>query len=114
MNNTEIFLEFWKTYQWPDVKPIVYRLYYDEQGYPVEYSMEDRQGLYIDVTPEEFRLANMRVRVQDGQITYPPPPAPPRLAPSTQGTPCHPGDITVIVKETEPHQRWSLKRNEAS
>ncbi len=114
MNNTEIFLEFWRSYQWPEIVPVVYRLYHDDAGVPIEYSMEHRPNQYIEITPEEFRLADMRARVRDGELTHPPPPASPKLVPSDTGTACHPNDVTVVVSLRQPHQKWSLKRNETN
>lgn len=112
MNNNEIFLEFWRAYQWPEPRPVVFRLYHDALGKPIEYSQEHRDGQYIDVTPEEFVRADFRVRVEHGKITPAEPAAPPKLSRSDQGTRCHPGDITVITDQ-EPYQTWSMKNNES-
>lgn len=112
MTNDEIFLEFWRNYRWPNPPRQFWRLYHDEQGRPLEYSMEDRPGLYIDVTPEEYQRSDMRVRVRNGRIIHPPPPEPAKLTPSDSGTACDPSDVTIVVGVTQQHQKWNLRRNE--
>jgi hypothetical protein len=62
------FLDFWKTIKWPEIKPVFYRLYYDINGLPLFYSQEDLPGKYIDITPEQFALQNMAVRVVDEKL----------------------------------------------
>lgn len=112
MDNNEIFQEFWRTYQWPEPNPVLFRLYHDDAGRPLAYSQEHRDGQYIDVTPEEFVRADFRVRVEQGKIIPADPPAPPKLTRSDQGVRCHPLDITVI-RDQEPYQTWSMETNES-
>jgi hypothetical protein len=111
MNDQE-FLDFWKTIQWPEEKTIYYRLYYNDSGEPLFYSHDDRPGKYIEVSPEQFALSDMQVRVVDGALKTRPKPVPPKLMPSGQGTPCHPNDVAVVVDTQEIHQRWKLKQHE--
>ena len=111
MYNNEILLEFRRDYQWPEPQPVLFRLYYDGQGLPLEYSQEDHPGIYIDITAEQFVQADFRVRVIQGQIVPQDPPLPPKLVKSEHGTRCHPQDITVIVDQ-EPSQMWSMKTHE--
>jgi hypothetical protein len=111
MDNNEIFLDFWRTYQWPEPRPVLFRLYHDPQGRPIEYSQEDHDGFYIDITPEEFVRADFRVRVIDGKIVAQEPPPPPRLIKSQEGVRCHPYDVTVISQQ-DPYQAWSMKQDE--
>ena len=50
--------EFWSIlHDIPEPKPIFWRLYYNDAGEPVCYSMEDQPGNYIDIDPETFALA---------------------------------------------------------
>lgn len=107
MDNNEIFLEFWKNFQWPEPKPLYFRLYHDEQGKPICYSREHREESYIDITPEQFALGDMNVMVEKGVLVKLSPPVPPKLKPSNTGTSCHRDDVTVIVKNG-PSQTWSL------
>jgi hypothetical protein len=64
------FLDFWKTIKWPEIKPVFYRLYYDDDGLPLFYSQEDLPGKCINITPEQFVLQNMSVQVVDKKLTY--------------------------------------------
>ena len=111
MNDQE-FLDFWNAIEWPEVKQIHYRLYYNDQGQPLFYSHEDQPGKYIDITPEQFALQDMQVRVVDGILKPRKRPVPPKLVPSDTGTPCHPNDVAVVVSAQEEHQRWKLKKYE--
>ena len=111
MNDQE-FLEFWQTIEWPKVKTIHYRLYYDDSGKALFYSHEDQPGKYIDVTPEQFALSDMQVRVIDGVLKPRARTLPPKLVPSDRGTPCHPNDVAVVVNEQQEHQQWKLKQHE--
>lgn len=111
-DNNEIFLEFWQNYQWPIESILRFRLYYDEQGAPISYTHEDQAGTYITVTPEQFALADMRVRVRDAQLIPVPRPSPPKLIPGDRGIPCHPSDVCVIQDLDQPVTFWRLRTNE--
>jgi hypothetical protein len=104
------FLEFWTNYQWTDVKPIHYRLYYSDAGLPLFYSHEDLPGKYIDVTPEQFVLQDWSVKIIDGKIVRRRTARMSKLVPSVSGTLCHPADVTVIVTD-HPGQYWKKKEN---
>ena len=106
------FLDFWKNIEWPEVKPVYYRLYHDDSGLPLFYSHEDQSGKYIDLTPEQFALRDLQVRVVDGKLKPRQRPVPPKLVPSSTGTPCYPGDVAVVVSKQEEHQQWKLKQYE--
>jgi hypothetical protein len=104
--------EFWKIWEQsePTPKPVFFRLYYNETtGRPIEYSMEDLPGKYIDITPEQFRLANFRIKVVNDQIVEIPLFVPSKLVPSNHGTPCHINDVSVVVDNNTPHQTWALQ-----
>ena len=108
--------EFWAIlHKMPEPEPVFYRLYHNEDGAPIHYTMEDLPGTYIDVNPETFAIASMNVRVQDGKliqlanktITK-------KIVPGDTGTPCHPDNVAIVVTELEPHQRWKLKTYETN
>ena len=85
MDNNSIFTEFWRTYQWPESKPVLFRLYHDAAGLPLAYSQEDLPGAFVDITPEQYVKADFRVRVIGGVIISQEPPPPPRLMRASHG-----------------------------
>lgn len=91
----------------PDFPPQIFRLYHDQSGRPLHYSMEDLPGLYIDVTIEQYHRASFRVRVRDGELVAMPDPRPPRLKPASTGQSCHRYDVTVIVPQGTGNY-WNL------
>lgn len=106
--------EFWAIlHAMPEPKPVFFRLYYDESGRPITYSMEDLPGTYIEIDAETFARAPLDIRVQNEQIKqlrY----VSQRLVPADTGTPCHPDNVAIVVPDTEPHQRWSMKTHETN
>lgn len=107
-DNTKTFLDFWATYKWPDPKPILYRLYYDDNGVPIAYSQEDLPGKYIDLTPEQYAEANSRVLVRDGKLIKKTTVVVSKLVPSDTGTTCHPSSVSIVVN-SGPSRKWNLK-----
>lgn len=108
-HNTEIFQEFFASVRWPDPEPVVLRLYHDERGRPVCYSCEHLPGAWISVTPAQYARASFRVRVEHGQLVELLDDARPKLHPADHGVPCSPHDVTVVVEQHQPHQKWSLR-----
>jgi hypothetical protein len=113
---TQNFLEVWNNLE-PWTPPVVlFRLYYDDTGAPIEYSHEDKPGNYIDIDPAIFRDQARNVRVVNRQlikiasrITVT------KLIPHTNiGTCCAVEDVCVVVNDDEAHLKWSLKRNETN
>ena len=106
--------EFWSIWQaMPEPKPVFWRLYYDTQGHPIVYSMEDLPGIYIDVDPATYAIASMNVRVRNSQLIAVDK-LKTKLMPSHTGTACYPDNVAIVVPETEPHQRWSIKTYETN
>lgn len=104
--------EFWAIlHAMPEPQPVTWRLYYDAAGEPITYSMEHLPGTYIDVDAETFARSPRNVRVQAGQLIELQS-AVRRLVPTDTGIPCHPDNVAIVVDETEPHQRWSMKTHE--
>ena len=87
---------------------IFYRVYHDEHGVPVCYSMEHLPGLYVEITAEQFAHSSPHVRVVDGKLTQPAQPCPPTLVPGTSGVACALDDVSVVVDATQPHVKWKL------
>ena len=94
----------------PEPAPIFFRLYYNERGEPVSYSMDHLPGNYIEIDAETYHRSSSNVRVVDGKlvpVVYKRPIS--KLTPSTAGTPCHPTNVSVIVLSSQDHQCWMLK-----
>ena len=108
--NEQEFLNFWKTIEWPESKPVFYRLYHDDAGSPLFYSQEDLPGKYIDITPTQYALQNMSVRVVDGKIIQYKTIWVTKLVPADSGTLCHSQDVTIVVAG-QPGQYWKKKEN---
>jgi hypothetical protein len=105
--------EFWAIlHAMPEPQPVSWRLYHNEAGEPITYSMEHMPGTYIEVDAETYALASFDVRVRDGRLIQLKSAAR-RLVPSDTGTPCHPDNVAIVVDKTEPHQRWSMKTHES-
>jgi hypothetical protein len=97
--------------EWQDTSQpqmLFYRLYYDQLGQPICYSMEDLPGNYIEITAEQFAQSSPHLRVVDGKLVLPRVPCSPTLVPSDQGTAWVVEDVAVVVADTQPHTKWKL------
>ena len=104
--------EFWTIlHAMPEPLPVFFRLYHNDQGEPIIYSMEHMPGTYIDVDAETYARAPFNVRVQAGRLIELKS-AVRKLAPADSGTACHPNNVAIVVAETEPHQHWIMKTHE--
>jgi hypothetical protein len=111
---TENFWKVWNTFKWPESQPIVYKLYYNDDGSPQCYSMENLSGKYIEVDRETYVLTPWNVKVVDGRLTYIKPKiTTQKLQPNEHaGTCCHELDICVVVGADQPHIKWNKVTNE--
>ena len=107
---TRNFWEAWNNFQWPEPQPIEYRLYYNDDGSPQVYTMENLPGNYILVTREEYIKSVWNVRVVDGRLEYIV--CEPRvnrlIRDDHEGTPCHPHDVCIVIEQSCAHQRWRM------
>jgi hypothetical protein len=87
----------------------VYRLYYDDLGCPLFYSMEELLGNYIEIDHKTYQTSPPHVRVVDGKLIILETSIVYKLKPGDSGTPCDPRDICVVVDNAQPHTKWSLK-----
>ena len=106
--------EFWSILQAiPEPTPIFYRLYYNNTGAPIIYSMEDLPGNYIEVDQLTYILTPFNVNVSDGKLVYIKPVITvKKLQPGIDGTACDPRDVCIIVNTDQPHVKWTTVNNE--
>jgi len=111
---TENFLQVMSAFKWPESKPVTYRLYYNDNGMPKCYSMEDLPGKYIEVDKETYVLAMWNVRVVNGKLHVIQPAVQiKKLRPgAVTGTLCHPLDVCVVVAPDQPYTTWNTTINE--
>ena len=99
----------------PEPVPIFFRLYYNERGEPVSYSMEDLPGNYIEIDAETYQRSRFNVQVVDGKLVHIiPKKFTSKLKPGNTGTTCAPDNVSVVVAQDQPHIKWSLKSNESN
>jgi hypothetical protein len=107
---TENFLRVMAEFEWPENKPIAYRLYYNDDGSPECYTMDDLPGKYIEVDRETYINHTWNVRVEDEKL---------RIIPITKtvkklgscladGIACHPNDVCVITDQNQEHIKWNI------
>ena len=106
--------EFWAILQAiPEAKPIFYRLYHNNNGTPIIYSMEELPDNYIEVDQQTYVLAPFNVRVVDGKLVYIKPVVTvKKLQPGAQGITCDPSDVCIVVDANQPHTKWTIVNNE--
>jgi hypothetical protein len=111
---TQNFLNVMQSFKWPDPVPVTYRLYHDDQGLPLIYTMESLPGAYIEVDQATYIRASHHVRVLDGKLIILPQTARVvKLRPHAEhGVPCDSRDVCVIVGNNKPNQRWSMSTND--
>ena len=104
---------FWKIWSESTVPApaIFYRLYYNDDGSPVCYTMEDLPGNYIEVDINTYLVGSHNVRVVDQKLIHLPTVGlVTKLRPdSSTGTACDPQDVCVVVDENTSHVKWSLQ-----
>jgi len=106
--------EFWSILQAvPEPKQIFYRLYYNDTGSPIIYSMEHLPGNYIEVDQSTYVLAPFNVKVSNGKLVYIKPVITvKKLQPSIDGTACDPRDVCIVIDANRPHIKWTTVDNE--
>jgi hypothetical protein len=106
--------EFWSILQaTPEPKQIFYRLYYNDTGAPIIYSMEDLPGNYIEVDQSTYVSTPFNVKViNDKLVRIKPVITVKKLQPSIDGTACDPRDVCIVVEVDQPHVKWTIVNNE--
>jgi hypothetical protein len=107
---------FWRAWAepWPDPEPVFYRLYYNEQGLPVCYTMEDLPGNYIEIDHATYARGLPNVRVVNNKIQVFNQSTVNKLRPSDTGTACDPRDVCVVVGVDQDHTKWNIQTYENS
>jgi hypothetical protein len=106
------FLSIWQSGATAPVVELEYRLYYDENGFPLFYTTEDLPGVYIIVDQETFLNGPKNIKIIDGKIVEAKIAWLKKIIPSQQGISCHPQDVCVVVDSSQPHTNWRLKHEE--
>lgn len=113
---TENFLQVMAEFVWPEPKPVKYRLYYNDDGSPRCYTMDELAGKYIEVDVETYINHTWNVRVEDGKLRILPiTKTVNKLHPSLAGTVCHPRDICVVLdNDSQHHIKWNMNTYEVN
>ena len=114
MSNEMTEAEFWAALAPVAPPKVIFRLYYDADGLPLFYSMQDEPGNYIEIDQELFSNPPTYVRVVDGKLKVLNTGPVPKLVPSNAGTTCDPHDVCVVVAASKPHIKWSTKTNDTN
>ena len=91
----------------PEPDSVSYRLYHDDQGRLLFYSMEDVPGVWVEIDQALYARSPHRVRVIAGQVHELEWRQSVKLRPSQSGTPCYPEDVT-IVHDSPQVQHWAV------
>ena len=97
----------------PEPKPVFYRLYHDDQGYPLFYSMEQQPGNYIEITQQQYATNASCVRVRNGKLVPVTWTTSEKIVPGETGTACDPQDVAVVTA-LEPSTKWSKRTYETN
>jgi hypothetical protein len=111
---TQNFYTVLQEFQWPEPVPVTYRLYHDDHGKPLFYSMEQLPGAYIEIDQATYMRASYQVLVKDRRlIVLTPRIQVSKLAPDNDhGVPCDRRDVCVVVSPDRPHQKWKKIAND--
>ena len=112
MSNEMTEAEFWAALAPVEPPKITRRLYYDAEGLPLFYTMQEEPGNYIELDEETFANPPMHVRVVNGKLKVLNSGPIPKLTPADTGTACAVHDVCVVVDASEPHIKWSLQTND--
>ena len=89
-----------------------YRLYYNSDGSPKHYTMQELAGNYIFVDQQTFECSRYDIVVVDGKIRSLTENVIARYRHSEESTTavcCDPHDITLIVDKNQQHIFWDYQ-----
>ena len=115
-DTTENFLKIMSEFHWPEPVPVTYRLYYNDDGTPKCYTMDDLPGKYVEVDRETYISHLWNVRVVDSKLKILPiTKRVNKLCPDIEsGTPCHVQDVCVVVESHTDYIKWNMKDYEVN
>jgi hypothetical protein len=105
------FLSIWQDQQ-PCQVELEFRLYYDEQGFPLFYSTEQAPGNYVVVDQQTYLDGPKHIRVIDGKLKIVKTVFGKKLAPASYGQACDPRDVCVVVDPTQANVCWAIRHEE--
>lgn len=113
---TENFLKVMAEFKWPDPMIPSYRLYYNDDGSPKCYSMEDMPDKYVEVDAETFAIRPWNVRVINQKLQFIQPAVTVKKLQPNQiiGTCCHVTDVCVVVSKSKTHMVWNTVTHETN
>jgi hypothetical protein len=114
LDTTNNFWEAFAAWNPEPPKPVFYRLYYNEQGIPLLYTMEDLTGNYIEVDRETYLRSPTNCRIVDNKLVILESQQFNKLKPSNVGVSCAVDNICIVVDADKKNIKWSLKNNETS
>ena len=91
-----------------------FRLYYDDNGKVLFYTCDKPEGNYLVIDSKTYLSCRFDIKIVDGKIhsiydksiiT--------KLVPDTEGTSCHPNDISIIY-EGSNSKKWRLNIDECN
>ena len=84
-----------------------YRLYYNDDGTIICYTMDDLPGNFIVVDRQTFAEMRYDAVVRNGKLVYTSVPQSWKLKPTDAGDyACHSSDITIIVSNDYPNKTY--------
>jgi hypothetical protein len=89
-----------------------YRLYHNNEGFPLFYSMEPLPGNYIVVDQETYHNGPKHIRVVNGKIVVYKTVFAKKIVPGSTGVSCAVDNVCIVVDEDQPHIKWHLKKQE--
>ena len=91
----------------------LYRLYYNSDGTPRFYSMEEHDGAFIEVDLPTFETGRYDILVVNGKIKSLTENIISKLVvtheQSDTSTYCDPTDVTLVVSQNQQHILWDYK-----
>ncbi len=102
---------FWQAvadHQWeqPELKQ-EFRLYHDDTGNVLYYSMEDLPGNYIIIDRQVFEEHRFDIKIRDGKIIKQNHPASWKLTPTDSASyACHASDVSIVVSDDYENKKY--------